>query len=135
MLDKIRMDLASEIDDAYRPYLGKGFDGRCCEFLRVEYERVKTQVATGKNDKETLAWCYQNGREASEMDILLFNNFMVKRRWRDEDPEVSAWLEELKRRNGLADRDDIVTFFDYLENDVGRAMKGILKVKGGEEEK
>ena len=45
MLDKIRMDLTGEIDDAYRPYLGKGFDGRCCEFLRVEYEGVKARVA------------------------------------------------------------------------------------------
>ena len=55
--------------------------------------------------------------------------------WRDEDPEVSAWLEELKRRNGLADRDDIETFFDYLDNDEGRTMKGFLKSKGEEEEK
>ena len=55
--------------------------------------------------------------------------------WRDEDPEVSAWLEELKRRTGLADRDDIETFFDYLDNDEGRTMKGFLKSKGEEEEK
>ena len=55
MLDKIRMDLAGEIGDDYREYLGKGFDGRCCQFLRVDYEAVKAQVAAGKDDVEILA--------------------------------------------------------------------------------
>jgi gluconokinase len=120
MLDKIRMHLAGDIDEAYRPYLGKGFDGRCCEFLRVDYEDLRKLVEEGQSNEEVLAWCCQNGRNWDDMDILMYNSFMVKRGWNDEDPEVSAWLGELKRRTGLAHRDDLKTFFEYLDADEQR---------------
>jgi len=47
----------------------------------------------------------------------VWNQFMEKKGWRDEE---SAQLEEYKAQSGLADRDDIVTFFDYYDADEGR---------------
>ena len=55
-----------------------------------------------------------------EQDIQLWNGFMSKRGWREEDPEVTETLKRFKGASGLADRDDIQTFFDYFEVDENR---------------
>jgi len=45
---------------------------------------------------------------------------MLKRGWRDEDDGSTQELESYKAASGLADRADLVTFFDYYEVDEGR---------------
>jgi hypothetical protein len=42
---------------------------------------------------------------------------MLKGGWRDDD---DGELERYKAASGLADRKDILTFFDYYEVDEGR---------------
>ena len=40
MLDKIRLHGERKLPADYHDHLGKGFDLRCCNFLRVQYDRV-----------------------------------------------------------------------------------------------
>ena len=118
MLDKIRKLARGELREDYFEMIGQGFDGRCCRFFRLSYEAIKTRTLQGGTDEEIFAWCRQNGRDVSEEDIAIWSTFARKRGWRDE---ASANLEKYKAQSGLADRADLVTFFDYYEVDEGRA--------------
>ncbi len=114
MLDKIRLYAQGKLPDAYHGNLGKGFDGRCARFLRVEYPKLREKVLQGGTDQENLSWCFAEGRKPNDEEIQVWNGFMIKRGWRDE---VSKELEESKRSYGLEHRDDILTYFDLIVAD------------------
>lgn len=120
MLDKIRLCDSGELPDDYHPFLGIGMDGRICNFLRVNYEDVVKRVREGLDDAAVLAWCLRNGREPNEVDQLVFNDFTRKRGWNDDDPAVGEMLAKHKVEAGLAERDDIRTFFEFFEVAEGR---------------
>jgi hypothetical protein len=120
MLDKIRKHARGELHENHVPFLGKGFDERLCRFFRVVYAAVTARVLAGEGDEQVLAWCQANGRGIDDNDVLVWNNFVSKRGWRDE---TTAALEADKAKRGLAHRTDIVTFFDFYEVDEGRATR------------
>ena len=120
MLHKIRLRAAGKLRTDFHANLGSGFDGRCCRFLGVTYSTVRDRVLAGGTDDEILAWCFTNGTRPSEEPILIWNKFMLKRGWRDEDDGSIQELERYKASSGLAHRSDIHTFFDYYEVDEGR---------------
>lgn len=117
MIDKIRLHLKGELPEDYHEQFGNGFDGRCCNFLKVNHADLVEQVKAGKNDADVLTWCFENGHQISEGDILMFNDFMSKRGWRDN---ASDYIAEIKKEHNLADRDDVQTFFDLIELDEDR---------------
>jgi gluconokinase len=119
-LDKIRKHSRGELHEEHFEFLGKGFDGRLCRFLRIEYEALKARVLAGGTDDEIFAWCQQHGRGIDEVDLLIWNGFASKRGWRDE---ATPTLERQKAESGLAHRADLMTFFDYYEVDEGRAPR------------
>ncbi len=48
MLDKIRLHAAQTLPAGdYAANLGKGFDGRCCNFLRIKYDDLKARTLAG----------------------------------------------------------------------------------------
>jgi hypothetical protein len=118
--DKIRKHARGVLHERHVPFLGKGFDARICEFLRINYEALQIRVLAGGTDEEMLAWCQQHGRELNETDMLVWNQFVSKRGWNDE---TMASLEADKVKAGLADRADIRTFFEFYEVDEGRAPR------------
>jgi len=120
MLHKIRLRAAGKLRTDFHANLGSGFDGLCCRFLGVTYSTVRDRVLAGGTDDEILAWCFTNGTRPSEEQILIWNKFMLKRGWRDEDDDSTQELERYKASSGLAHRSDILTFFDYYEVDEGR---------------
>jgi hypothetical protein len=120
MLDKIRLHAAGELRADFHPNLGIGFDGRCCRFLAVEYAALCQRVSAGGSDEEILAWCFARGARPNEEQILVWNKFMLKRGWRDEDDGSTQELEEYKAASNLSHRSDIVTFFDYYVADGDR---------------
>jgi len=120
MVDKIRLHSEGRLSVAYVPFLGKGFDGRCLRYLRVDYNALTTRTRAGGSDEDILAWCFEAGRQLTDEDIEVWNGFLSKRGWRDGE-KVTADLEESKRADGLGDRADIVTFFDYDDADEDRS--------------
>lgn len=119
MLDKLRLHARGELPPDYIPSLGKGFDGRCCRFLRVEYDALVARTLKGGSDEDILAWCFNVGRPLSDEDIEVWSDFMRKRGLRDS-PEVLADLEESKRKSGLAHRTDIDTYLRRQDAEEGR---------------
>jgi hypothetical protein len=120
MLDKIRLHGAGALRSDYHANLGSGFDGRCCRFLGVGYPALRERVLAGGTDDEILAWCFAHGTRPTEEQVLVWNKFMLKRGWCDEDDGSTQELEGYKAASGLAHRTDLVTFFDYFEVDEGR---------------
>ena len=120
MLHKIRLHAAGALPADYHANLGTGFDGRCCRFLHVDYPALCKRVLQGGADDEILAWCFAQGRHPTEEEFLVWNSFMRKRGWRDEADATTQELENYKAKSGLAQRRDLLTFFDYYEVDEGR---------------
>jgi hypothetical protein len=119
MLEKIRMNQRNELPEEYKPYLGKGFDGRCIRFLGIDSQQLVKRTLEGGKDEEVLAWIFENGRKPSDDEILMWNDFMSKRGWRDSDKDSSDF-QQYKDKYGLGHREDILTYFDFYEVDEGR---------------
>jgi len=118
MLEKIRMHARGELPADYLPYLGKGFDGRCVDFLNINYDTLVERVKQGGSDEEILQWVFAKGRRPSENEIVMWNDYMSKRGWRDSDNDGSGF-EEYKQQYGQGHRSDILTYFDFYEVDEG----------------
>ncbi len=82
MLDKIRLHAKGELPPDYHANLGKGFDEKCANFLRINYDQLVERVKRGGMDEEILQWCLENGRRPDETDVYVWNEFMRKRRRR-----------------------------------------------------
>jgi hypothetical protein len=121
MLDKIRLHAAGTLPADYQENLGGGFDGFCCKFLGVDYKALSERTAQGGSDDEVLAWAFAQSLRPTDHLILAWNEFMRKRGWNDE---ASERLAIRKRESGFPERDDIQTFFDYIDMDEGRDPKG-----------
>ena len=118
MCSKIRLHAAGTLPEDYFEMLGDGFDGRTCRYLGVRYDDVKAQVLSGSTDEDTLEWCLTNGRRLSDEEILIYNSFMSKRGWRDD--ETAAFIPELIKNYGVQDNGEMLTDFDVIEMDEGR---------------
>ncbi|OJV14006.1 MAG: hypothetical protein BGO12_23370 [Verrucomicrobia bacterium 61-8] len=118
MCSKIRLHAASILPKEYWEMLGKGFDGRTCRYLKVSYEDLRAQVIAGASDTEALGWCYDNGRRLTDEEILIYNSFMSKRGWHDD--ETDEFIPAMIREYGLPDNGTILTDFDLIEMDEGR---------------
>ena len=93
LLHKIRLRAAGSLRADYHANLGSAFDGRCCRFLGVEYTAVRERVLKVGMDDEILAWCFALGNRPDDEQVLIWNMFMLKRGWRDEDDGSSQELE------------------------------------------
>src|ERR1051325_8437512 len=82
--------------------------------IHVQRVPVVERVLAGATDDEVLQWCFAQGRKPSEEEAFMFNAFLSKRGWRDNQTEE---VEQMKRDRGFADRTDIQTFFDFHRAD------------------
>lgn len=121
IIDKIRLHAQGQLPEGYHVGIIEGkrtFDDRICRLLGVTYEALTTRTLAGGTDEEILQWCFQAGRRPDPEQIELFNGFMQKRGWRDP---ATAGLEQQRAEAGLAHRTDLVTFFDLMDAEEGRA--------------
>lgn len=118
MLDKIRLHARGALPAAdYAANLGKGFDGRCCNFLRVNYDDLKAQVLAGdKTDEQLLAWAFERGGARTDEECEVWSGFMMKRGWRDAGADILAQRIRESRLEGQP----VMCMFDYLDFDEGR---------------
>lgn len=122
MLDKIRLKAAGQLPADYNTGTKSwfDFDARCCRFLRVRYPALRARTLKGGSELQILRWCFKEGRKPSAEEFEIWNTFMRKRGWRD--PSTDG-LQADKRHAGLAQRDDIVTWFDLFDAEEGRALR------------
>lgn len=118
MCSKIRLHAEGKLPEDYFDMLGEGFDGRTCRYLRVRYEDVSEQVLAGNSDEEVLDWCHRHGRRLSEEEVLIYNSFMSKRGWRDD--ETDEFIPAMIKEYGVPDDGRVLTDFDLIEIDEER---------------
>lgn len=116
MFDKIRLHAAGKLPSDYHANMGGGFDGRAAAFLRVSYDALRARVLQGGADEEIVAWCWAQSGERSEPERLWWNNFMMKRGWRDDSTPL---MRQRIGEYGLTGK-PIETWFDLNEFDEGR---------------
>lgn len=118
MLDKIRKHARGELREDYQGNMGKGMDARLCNFLHVDYSAVKAHVLGGATDEQALEWCFAQGHRLNADEVLIWNDFVSKRGWRDQSTPI---LEKYKTECGFGDRADIQTFLQFWAADEGRS--------------
>ncbi len=118
MCSKIRVHAIGKLPADYFAMLGNGFDGRTCRYLEVRYEDVREQVLAGNTNADVLSWCHSHGRRLNDEQILIYNSFMSKRGWRDD--ETDEFIPAMIREYGLPDDGRVVTDFDLIEMDESR---------------
>jgi gluconokinase len=120
MLDKIRLQAAGKLPEAYRKNVGDDqlmtLDGRCCRFLGVRHADVRERTLAGATDEEVLAWAHAHGTARTDEECHMWNRFIVKLGWRDER---SAVLPQRIIDAGLTGK-PIETVIDHIEFDEGR---------------
>lgn len=121
MLQKARLHAAGQLGPDYLPWVGKGFDGRCLRLLRIEYADLLARLPQGGTDEEILEWCFARGRQPTDEEIFMFNEYMVKRGIRDTDNP--GQIEDYKAKYGFGGRAELQTYFDVIEADEGRFGK------------
>ncbi len=118
MCSKIRLHAQGQLPSDYFELIGSGFDGRTCRYLSVTYDAVKAQVLSGKSDAEVLEWCFANGRRLTDEEILIYNSFMSKRGWHDD--QTDGYIPQRIKEYGLPNDGKVITGFDLIEIDEGR---------------
>ena len=118
MCSKIRLHAGGQLPGDYHEMLVDGFVGRTCLYMSVRHGDVKAQVLAGKSDQEVLEWCQANGRRLTDEEVLIYNSFMSKRGWHDD--ETDGFIPEMIKKYGFKDDGTVLTDFDIIEMDEGR---------------
>ena len=90
-------------------------DTRFLEFVGIDPEDLKKELAAGKNDSEILEWIEKNARfRRSPIDIAAFSKMAEERV--PGDTETREFFNGLHTK-AAPRREDIFTFFDVLDVD------------------
>jgi len=118
-IDKIRLHLAGRLAPDYQGNLGKGFDERWLKAAGLTHEQFVAVVRGTITDGEVADWVSKHVHRSEEEKAAhragMFNY---------PAPDDSAMQDRLalrKQQSGLAHRDDITTFVQYIDADEGRA--------------
>jgi hypothetical protein len=119
LCDKVRLMHGGTLHPEFHGNLGLGMDLWVCQFLGVAYEDLKNQILAGATDEDALAWARENGITRPDYELAWFTSYISNRGFRDD---MSQRLAERKKEEPKTDRDDILTFMDYIEVDEGRSL-------------
>jgi hypothetical protein len=117
-IDKIRLHLAGKLHPDYRPNFGKGFDGKWCQAAGVTHEEMIEVVKISITDGEVCDWVLKNIRK-SEAEKRAHAESMLNYP-KPDDQAMQDRLKQRKEAAGLAHRDDIKTFVDFIDADEKR---------------
>lgn len=112
MIDKCRATIAGKNGEYH---YNCPLDQRILDFLGIDAEALKTQVATGAGDREILKWIEANQRNKRlEFQIAAWSSFQETRC--PSDPEGRDFFNGLHKKYG-PEREDIVTWTELLDLD------------------
>jgi hypothetical protein len=115
-LDKIRLHLAGQLAPDYCDNFTKGFDGAWLQAAGLSAEQIIDVVRQTVTDGEVCDWIRANVHRSAE-EKLKFNNYILNR---GREEEVKPRLKMRKEEAGLAHRDEITTFVDFIDADEKR---------------
>lgn len=118
-IDKIRLNLAGKLPTDYHANLGtKGFDDRWLKAAGLAAPQFIEIVRSSVTDGEVCDWIRTNVKRPAEQRE--FNDYVLNH-GRENDPAVRERLQLRKQQAGLAHRDDIQAFVDFIDADEGRS--------------
>lgn len=117
-LDKIRLHLAGKLHADYQPNLGKGFDGRWLQAAGLTHEQMIEVVKNFTTDGEVCDWVRMNVKK-TEAEQRAHADAMANYP-KPGDTEMENRLQQRKEAAGLAHRDDLKTFVDFIDADEKR---------------
>ena len=117
-LDKIRLHLAGQLHADYQENFGQGFDGMWLKYAGVTHEQMIEVVKKSITDGEVCDWVRQNVKKSAAEKAAHAHDILS--RPKADNAEAVARLKMRKEQSGLAHRDDIKTFVDYIDADEKR---------------
>ena len=117
-IDKIRLHLAGKLHADYQENLGKGFDGMWLKYAGVTHEQMIGVVKKSITDGEVCDWVRRNVKKSPAEKAAHAKDMLG--RPPAGDAEAVARLKMRKEQGGMAHRDDINTFVDYIDADEKR---------------
>jgi len=116
-IDKIRLHLAGKLHSDYQENFTKGFDGAWLKAAGVSADQIIEVVKASIADGQVCDWVMKNVKK-TEAERAAFRGRILNRGTDDE--EMKARLKMRKEQAGLAHRDDIKTFVDFIDADEKR---------------
>ena len=116
-IDKIRLHLAGQLHPDYQENFTKGFDGAWLKAAGVNAEQFIAVVKSTITDGQVCDWVGRNVRK-TEAEKAAFQKHVLNRG--TEDEEMKTRLQQRKTAAGLAHRDEIKTFVDFIDADEKR---------------
>ncbi|HEY1789973.1 MAG TPA: DUF5069 domain-containing protein [Verrucomicrobiae bacterium] len=117
-VDKIRLHLAGKLHSDYVENLGEGFDGIWLKFAGVAHEQMVEVVKNSITDGQVCDWVRQNVKKSPTEKEAHWQEML--HRPKPGNAEGAARLQMRKEQSGMAHRDDIQTFVDYIDADEKR---------------
>jgi len=117
-VDKIRLHLAGKLHADYQGNFCKGFDGLWLETASVDAQQIIEVVRRSVTDGEVCDWVRLNVK-APESVKVAHRERMLNYPAAD-NAEMQARLKQRKEAAGLAHRDDVRTFVDFIDADEKR---------------
>ena len=117
-IDKIRLHHSGRLNADYQPNFGKGFDGAWLKAAGLAHEPFIEVVRTTVTDGEVADWVLQNVRR-TDGDKKAHAEAMLNYPKAD-DAAMQERLKQRKESAGLAGRDDIRCFVDFIDADEKR---------------
>ncbi|MBU6400686.1 MAG: DUF5069 domain-containing protein [Verrucomicrobia bacterium] len=117
-IDKIRLHLAGKLHPDYHDNLGKGFDGLWLKRAGLTHDQFVAVVKDTITDGEVADWVLKHvqrsdaEKQAHAAGMLNYP--------KPDDAAMQARLKLRKEQAGLAHREDIRTFVDFIDADEKR---------------
>ncbi|MDR3228216.1 MAG: DUF5069 domain-containing protein [Puniceicoccales bacterium] len=115
---KIRKHLEGTLPASYQRNFTKGFDGFLCLHLGVEPNAVIDAVRENGSDEVALD-ARLLALFPKDVNAPKWNRELVQRGMSEMGREA---LDDAKRKTGIADRDDLLSFADMIDYDEGRIL-------------
>jgi len=117
-IDKIRLHLAGKLHADYQENLGKGFDGMWLKHAGITHEQMIEAVKNSITDGEVCDWVHRQVKKTPAEKAAHWQEVLSRPPASDE--AAVARLKLRKEQSGLAHRDDLKTFVDYIDADEKR---------------
>jgi hypothetical protein len=116
-VDKIRLHLAGKLHSDYQENFTKGFDGFWLKTAGVSADTFIEVVKKSITDGQVTDWVAKNVKK-TEAEKKAFASYVLNRG--QDDEAMKARLKMRKEEAGLAHRDDIKTYVDFIDADEKR---------------
>src|SRR5262245_41423133 len=116
-IDKIRLHLTGKLAPDYQENFTKGFDSAWLQAAGISADQFIEVVKVSVTDGEVCDWVARKVKK-NEAEKKAFNQHVLNRG--NDTDEMKARLKWRKEQAGLAHRDDVQTFVDFIDADEKR---------------